>query len=205
MGSKYSPADYLFQFITITAGVFIALAIDGLTEWRNTNDLVAQARSTIAREIADNKKDLDATLSGFPRDREALNNALKFANEMLRSRKTNVTSLSLNYNLADLSSTSWHTAERTGALSHMDYDEVQRLSKLYDFQDLVISQQRRVLDQLTAAMAILSADFDPDRAETRDLEAFRTQVMQLGGSMTIVEDFAKRLAANYDEVLKTTK
>ena len=56
MAPKYSPADYLFQFITVTAGVFIALVIDGLTDWNNNRELVAQARSTIAREIRDNKK-----------------------------------------------------------------------------------------------------------------------------------------------------
>jgi hypothetical protein len=205
MASKYSPADYLFQFITVTAGVFIALVIDGLTDWNNNRELVAEARSTIAREIRDNKKDLDITLSGFARDREEIGKTLTFATELLNSKKTDVTSFSLHYNLADLSSTSWHTAERTGALSHMDYDEVQRLSKLYDLQELVITQQRNILTQLTAATAIMSSDFDPAKPNMKDLEAFRERVMQLGGSMKIIEDFAKRLAENYAEYLGTVK
>jgi hypothetical protein len=116
-----------------------------------------------------------------------------------------VTSFTLHYNLADLSSTSWHTAERTGALSHMDYDEVQRLSKLYDLQELVITQQRNILTQLTAATAIMSSDFDPAKPNMKDLEAFRERVMQLGGSMKIIEDFAKRLAEDYAEYLGTVK
>lgn len=205
MASKYSPADYLFQFITITAGVFIALAIDGLTDWNNNRQLVAQARVTIAQEIADNKKDLDSTIAGFPRDRDALANSLNLANDLIQHGKTSITKLSLNYNLADLSSSSWHTAERTGALSHMDYGEVQRLSKAYDLQELVLTQQRNIVSQLSSATAILSDDFDPAKPNLKDVEAFRERVMQLRGSMQIIEDFAKRLSETYGEILTAAK
>lgn len=197
---KYSFADYGFQFITVTAGVLIALFIDGFVDWNNNRELVESARATIMREITDNKKDLDATVSGFSRDREALLNAIKFSNDMLQSAKTNVRSLELHYNLADLSSTGWHTAERTGALSHMDYAEVQKYSKLYDLQDLLIDQQRSILTQLTAASAMLT-DFDADKPNRKDLEMFRERVMLLVGSMNITEDFAKRLATSYSEIL----
>ena len=46
---KYSFADYAFQLITVTAGVLIALFIDGLADWNNNRQLVAEARATIAR------------------------------------------------------------------------------------------------------------------------------------------------------------
>jgi hypothetical protein len=202
MRSKYTLADYVFQFITIAAGVLLALFASGLNEFYNNRQLVAQARENISRELADNKKDLEATLSAFPRDRESLTGALKFADEMLTVRKTAVTSIELHYNLADLSASSWHTAERTGALGLMAYDEVQKLSKLYDFQDLFVEQQRLILQQLSAASAILQGDFNPDKPNPKDLELFRERVMQLKASLTIQEDFAKRLAENYAEALK---
>src|SRR5262245_37549911 len=130
--SKYTVVDYIFQFITITAGVLIALLINGLVEWNNNRALVADARETIAREIAANRKDLDGTLHGIDGDINKLEMALKFANEMLTKKSTSVNELNFHINLADLSASAWRTAERTGALSHMDYDEVQRLSLLYD-------------------------------------------------------------------------
>ena len=67
---KYSFADYAFQFITVTAGVLIALFIDGLADWNAKRELVASARATIMRELADNKKDLEATLSGIANDQD---------------------------------------------------------------------------------------------------------------------------------------
>jgi hypothetical protein len=202
MKGKYTLADYVFQFITIAAGVLIALFASGLTEIYNNRQLVAQARATIAREIADNKKDLDTTMASFASDRKALDNAVQFAADLLTTKKTTITSLELHYNMADLLATAWHTAERTGALSHMEYAEVQRYSKLYDFQDLFVQQQRITLSQLAAASALIQGGFDPDKPNLKDLETFRERVMLLQGQLFLQEDFAQKLAANYVEALK---
>ena len=51
---KYTFADYAFQFITVTAGVLIALFIDGLVESNHNRELVVVAREMIARKLADN-------------------------------------------------------------------------------------------------------------------------------------------------------
>ena len=198
---KYSLVDYAFQFIIITAGVLIALLINGLVEWNNNRQLVHQARATIMREIADNKKDIDATLVGIDSDLQAFASAITFATDLLTSKKTNIRRLDFQLNMADLSSTGWRTAERTGALSHMDYAEVQRYSKLYDFQDLLIEQQRAMLSQLSAASAILSGGFDVDNPNRKDLEALRERAMTIRAALTIHQDMAKRLAKNYAELM----
>jgi hypothetical protein len=97
---------------------------------------VAQARQTIGQEIADNRSDLDSTLAGMADDAQRLENAMTFARDLLTKRRTTITELKLHVNLADLSSTAWHAAERTGALGHMSYAEVQRYSGC-DLQDLM--------------------------------------------------------------------
>jgi hypothetical protein len=202
MKSKYTLADYAFQFITVTVGMFIALFINGLVEWNQNRELVAEARAMIAREIDDNRKDLDATVSSFPRDQAALLNAIKFADDMLSAHKTAITSIELHYNLADLSDTSWRTAERTSALSQMEYGEVQRYSKLYDFQELFLARQREAVALLANASSLISGNFDPDNPNPKDLEIFRQRVMELRAALNIQEDFAKKLAENYVEALK---
>lgn len=200
--AKYAVVDYVFSFITITAGVLIALLINGLVEWNANRELVAEARATINREIADNKKDLDATLAGIAGDLAKFDAAIQFASEMMATKKTSVNELNFHINLAELSSTSWRTAERTGALGHMDYEEVQRYSKLYDLQDLVVEQQRNLVSRLGEATAILNADFDPDNPNPKDLEFFRERVMVLRAHLGVHEQMAKRLAENYAEALR---
>ena len=198
---KYDLGDYLFQFIVITAGVLIALLLNGLVQWNDDRALVVQARETIAQEIAQNKDDMNKTLAGIAEDMRRLDNALKFATDMLTAKKTSITELMLHLNFADVSSAGWRTAERTGALSHMPYAEVQRYSLLYDLQDLYTEQQRAMLLQLAEASAILSADFNPDNPNTKDLEAFRDRVMRLRSTLVIHEQMAKRLAERYAEAL----
>jgi len=202
VSNKYTSSDYFFQFVTVTVGVLIALLINGLVEWNRDRELVADARATIAREIADNKQDLEASLSGMAAEMKSLDNAMRFASEMLETKKTAINELKVGLNLSDLSSNGWRTAERTGALSHMPYDEVQKYSRLYDLQDLITEQQRRMLEQLGSASAILSSDFNPDNPNLKDLEAFRGSVMGLRSALTIHEQMARRLAERYAEALK---
>lgn len=202
MAHKYSASDYVFQFITIMAGVLIAMLANGMVERSRERQLVAEARDTIQREIADNKKEIDSTVASFPRDLQALDSALQFVDDMLSAGKTTITSIELHYNMADLADTSWRTAERTGALSHMDYGEVQKYSKLYDFQELFVTQQRGAVAQLSLASALLGPGFDPDKPSRGDLEVFRERVRVLRAGLLIQRDFAKRLADNYAEAMK---
>jgi hypothetical protein len=41
--------------------------------------------------------------------------------------------------LSSLSDASWRTAERTGALTYMDYSDVQHYARLYGIQELCVS------------------------------------------------------------------
>ncbi len=200
--AKYTASDYAFQFITVTAGVLIALLVNGFVELRSNRELVRDARATLTREIADNKKEVDSTLAGYEGDAKSLDNAIKFATDLLSTKATTVHELKFHVNLAELSSTGWRTAERTGALSHMDYDEVQKFSKLYDWQDVVEEQQRNLVGLLAEASALLSSDFDPDKPNPRDLEAFRENVIRLRATLSLMEKMVKRLSESYAEALK---
>ena len=201
MPNKYTANDYFFQFVTITAGVLIALLINGLVEWNNHRALVAQARQTIADEVRRNQKDLDSTIPGMAADVKRFDSAIAFASDMLTRKKTTVSELQLHLNLADVTAAGWHSAERTGALSHMPYEEVQRYSLLYDLQDLFTEQQRALLGQLAAASALISSDFNPDNPNPKDLDDFRHRVLQLRSHLLIHEQMARRLAERYAEVI----
>src|SRR5436190_5677006 len=154
MANKYTAHDYAFQFITVTAGVLIALLIDGLVDWNHNRELVATARATIAKEIGANQHEVGISIGAKDRTEKQFANALKFSDDMLRNKKTDIHEMNLKLDLAEISSAAWRTAERTGALALMDYDEVQRYSRLYDFQDLFVEEQRQLLVELSGAMSI---------------------------------------------------
>ena len=107
---KYTLVDYVFQFITITAGVLIALLINGLVEWNNNRELVEQARTTIRREVEANLKEMEGFPDNVKKSGSDLESALRFADQVLATGKTSVRSLQLGFNLATLNSSGWQTA-----------------------------------------------------------------------------------------------
>jgi hypothetical protein len=123
-GRKYVLADYLFQLVTTTAGVLIALFVNGLMDWSGDRALVREARSTIAREIVENKRQLQGMIEQTDARAKDLTNAMHLAEDLIATGQSAVRSVNLGFRLGSLSSTGWRSAERAGALAHMDSSEV---------------------------------------------------------------------------------
>ena len=122
----------------------------------------------------------------------------------MTAKKTNINKLDFSLNMADLSSSGWRTAERTGALSHMDSCGSSGTESCTISRILIVERQRNILGQLAAATAILAAPgFDSDMyPNPKDLELLRERLMTLHGSLLIdYQQMAKRLAENYTEAL----
>ncbi len=197
----YSFKSFLLELATITAGVLIALSVDSVREWQQHRSLVRQARATIAREIAANRSEVQNALKGVDKRDEQLQKAFAIANDLLARRPVNPKGITITMLFGEISRTAWLSAERTGALSHMDYPEVQRYSRLYALQDLYERQQRRALERLTAALALFSHG-DPTKAPKADVESFRRELLSLGGELGVLDQFGKQLLEGYDDFLK---
>jgi len=126
---------------------------------------------------------------------------MRFADELLEDGSTEVSELDLGFTVGEVSSASWLTAERTGAIAHMDYERVRELARVYEAQDLFVAHQRQNLDRLTSAIAVISGGGDPTKANERDLLAFRDQVTALRAALFIEAQLAERARELYDAVL----
>jgi hypothetical protein len=199
---KYTFVDYVFQFITITAGVLIALLINGLVEWNDNRELVEQARATVRREVEANLKELEGLPANIKRSAAELETAMRFAEDMLSKGQSDIRTLGLNFNLATLNASGWQTAERTGALAHMDYDEVQVYSELYGMQQLFDDQQRKAVDLVATSSTLLASSFDPTKANAQEISEFRRQIMLLQSNLLVTGQFGEQLAEGYREFLQ---
>lgn len=193
--------DLAIQLTIVTAGVFIALFVDSLVEWNHYRRLVNEARATLTREVTANKKEIDSALANVDQEMRDLANAINFADDMIRAGKSDIRQVNLGLNLAELSAAGWQSAERTGALSHMDYADVQELSRLYSLQELVAAQQRTALDHLTQASGYLAVGEPTQDIGPKDFETFRTQVMTLRSDLVMLQKFAARLSEQYAQAL----
>jgi hypothetical protein len=195
----HSIKDFLLALTTITVGVLIALSLEGLLEWNHNWSLVREARETITREITDNKKEMDGQLAGLDARRSDLDNAPRLANELLNAKQSDIRKINLVLSFAELNSASWQSAERTGALGHMDYAEVQKYSGLYELQNLFAVQQRQSLGRVASALAALGDD--PYTAPPRDLELFRQHVLALRADLVIERQLGQRPSEAYAKML----
>jgi hypothetical protein len=199
--APHSVKEFLIQLLTITAGVLIALSIEGLLEWNHHRLLVKEAHETIAREIADNKSAIQRHLADADEREKDVDISYQFAKDLLSTKKTSIHKLSLGFHLSSLSSAAWQGAERTGALAHMDYADVQKYAKLYNIQGLYDGEQRRVMDQTVSSLSLSIADDDPTQASTQDLERFRLNLITLRGQLLIDRQLGEALLKAYDEAL----
>jgi hypothetical protein len=191
---------FFIELLIVTAGVLIALSVDSLREWNQQRSLVAEARRNIAIELGQNRTDVEKVMASAATRQENLMTALRLATELLTKKKSDVRSISLGADVADLSAAAWHSAQGTGALGHMAYSEVQSLSRVYAVQELFAAHQRQTLGRVATALALM-AEGDPHQAATQDLELFRQQVRGLIGDIYIEQQVGKRLIELYTEAL----
>ena len=91
--------------------VLIALSIDGVLALYRQRALVREAHAAIAQEIDANLSDLEGALPALDAHDRHLEQALRFADDLLRTGKTDVHELRFALNFASLNRASWQTAE----------------------------------------------------------------------------------------------
>lgn len=198
-GPIHSWQELAVQLATITAGILIALSLDGVREWRHERALVREARENLSREIAANLKEVDGENKTVAARQAKVDALLAVVEDAMARKPSNVHQIDIGANIADLNAAGWQTAERMGALAHMDYGEVQRYSKLYSYQQLFADQQHRTVEHAIAA--ITAATGDPFSVPIRDLEILRERLRQLRADLLVEEQFGTRLSEEYRKVL----
>lgn len=199
-GQRSDPSTtryLLIELVIVTAGVLLALSVDSFRQWTQGRALVREARERIRQEIADNLKELDEVLGSMQTRREGLTNAIRLADDLTSTKTSSIRSLQLDVVVADLPKASFQSAERTGAMAQMSYVEVQNYSELYALQDVFTDLNRRSLEHVTSALAMVRGD--PYLARADDLEALRTQAIAALGDLTVEEQMGQRLLTAYRE------
>ena len=200
----HSWKDFGVQLITITAGILIALSLEGARESIHDRALVHEARENIHREIADNKKEVDNEIGAMAERGKKIDVALQFANELLKTKHTEIHHLALELTFPTLSAASWQTAERTGAFAHMDYAEVQKYATLYSFQEFLAEQHRHALDVLVAAIGIVTGSDEVDMAKMApaEVQRFRELVISLRSTLFLEEQLTRAASERYKKALE---
>jgi hypothetical protein len=170
-------------------------------EARRERALVRDAHAAIAREIADNLKELTGVMPSLDEHERALRTGLRFADDLRQRGKTDVRELNFAVVFPTLNRASWQSAERTGALSYMDFAEVKAYAEIYDLQDVVVAGQRQQIARIADANARVYAgkNADPYLMQQAELDAFRGRVLDALGGVTVHKGLVTQLEQAYKE------
>lgn len=183
------------EMITIVLGILIALGFDGLAERQKERRLVAQAKESIRKELADNKRELEGVLEANVENRKKVD-AIITAIDQLLQKKTGELDFKLHLLHADLAAAGWETAQHSGALAHMDYDDIRRYTRVYGQQRDYLRLQERLLDQFII-VAVGRPAAEIKGLDHPELQAYRQGLRTVIQHMSAVRQVGQALVQAY--------
>jgi hypothetical protein len=201
-GPVGSFKEFLIHIAIITIGILIALGLEQGIEWTHNRHIVQEARTNIVAEMQANQHELHDNLPRLKQNEELLRRTLTYVNQLKDHKKTNEPDIKLNLNFFFLQDTSWNTAQSTGALGLMRYDEVQDFAFFYGLQrklDGLEYELERSWLQMSSAIDPLNGDVSKfDRTELDEVQRLSQIAL---ANLQAVDNIATSLDQQYAKKL----
>lgn len=151
--------EFLIHLFTITVGLLIAVQIESFVEWRHHLHLAEEARAALRAEIEHNLKDLKAVQPGLKAWRESIDDDLEVMQRIQdnpNDAKAQRAGLTVNSNGLTLRDTAWRTAQSTGALAYMPYEEAAHYSTIYQAQAALMAFEDKPSEDVVAIVGLIN-------------------------------------------------
>jgi hypothetical protein len=151
-------SEFLLHLFTITVGLLIAVQIESFVEWRHHLHLAEEARVALRAEIESNLKDLRGIQPGLKVWRDQVDAdlaAMKRIQNHPNDPAAQHTSLTVNSGGVTLDDTAWRTAQSTGALAYMPYEEAARYTNIYQAQYNLQTMEDKPLEDVAVILGLI--------------------------------------------------
>jgi len=195
--------DFFIQLITITIGLLIALALEGLVEWLDHRHTMHQAQASLYIEIKANAGKLPRVLDGLHAQQKALQRDVSFLKSVIAHPEVPThESIDVSFSMQTFQNVSWNTAQATGALAFMPYNVAQQYSDIYTEQrDLEAAELQAVRDttmSLGPFLNVAEGDPNPTREEAT---LMKRQIEILQGQLLLVDSYLQDMDRLYKKFL----
>jgi hypothetical protein len=189
----------------ITAGVLIALALEGVVSWGDHRLLVREAKANLTSEIRGNKKELEGLFVNIDMEEKELEQADRVAQTLVAGGKIDHMSIDLSWHFAELKNAAVTTGQITGAFGFMDYAEVRHFADVYDLQAQFMRAQERQLQDFQPIIAFIRRITDPKVPSQASVEDWRGRISSALTSLALQEQLGRALLKRYDELLASSR
>jgi hypothetical protein len=193
--------DFFIALLTVFIGILLALGLEALVEWQHHRALVREARANLALEIKANKETMGTYLQDIHKRQEELQQIVSTMEEIQRTKKLSRNRLDYNFTGHALYSVAWHAATTSGAVTYMDYGELQAYTDVYDTQQLFRTfeiETFKTVGEIVPRMAVL--DKDPKTVPRERYEDIEREAGKALLSMQLLEGLAQATVAAYAKV-----
>ena len=197
----HSWSELFGQLTIITAGVLIALLLEGAVAWLDHRKLVREATSNLRSEMADNVRELDGLFVNIVKQRRSLEHANDLAQMLLEQKKIENETLSLDFHTAELKDASRTTAEVTGAFGHMEYAEVERFAAVYGLQASFNRAQDRTNESFVTTLAGVRL-LGSDKPDPEQVKQWKAQIGLTLAALIVEEQIGQALVKRYTAALE---
>jgi hypothetical protein len=191
--------DFLIHLFTITVGLLIALSLEGMVEWQHHKHLAHDAETSMTAEIKSNASGMTDVLVDLQKEQDSLKHDVIVLNSAIKTGKLpEHSSMDITFHIRTFDDLSWQTAQTTGALAYMSYDQAAEFANIYRAQDGLAESER----QAARDAAVALAPFINNDASEPDMDAARAATIKqtieaLQGQLLIVDSFMKNLDRDY--------
>jgi hypothetical protein len=201
-GPARSWSDVFGQLTIITAGVLIALALEGAVAWLEHRKLVREATTNLRNEMAENVREVEGLFVSIVKERQNLEHADDLAQMLLEQKKVENEKLELVFHGAELKDASRTTAEVTGAFGHMEYAEVERFASVYGLQTAFNRAQERTNESFVTTLAGVSLLASPGKADPGEVRQWKSRIALTLAALTVEEQIGQQLVKRYMQALE---
>ena len=127
----------------------------------------------------------------------ALDKPLKLLGELEAGVEPTVREVDLTVRFPSLNDAGWQTAERTGAISLMQYPEVQQLAELYTLQSLFADTLQPAFMAANHAGAMMNGTANPFEMAPATRDALRARVLELKAYLELNHQLGQQLSDGY--------
>ena len=130
--------EFLLHLVAITIGLLIAVQIESFVEWRHHVHIAAEAREALHKEIASNLKALRDAQPALKQWTAQVNDGLADMQRVVDHPTDPAAQphrLGIGCSGFTLENTAWKTAQSTGALDYMPYEEAATYVNIYQAQE----------------------------------------------------------------------
>jgi hypothetical protein len=156
--SIHGLQEFFLHLFTITVGLLIAVQIESCVEWRHHVHLADEARASLRAEIEQNLKELKQAQIGLKAWRASNDTdlaAMRRIQEHPDDPDAQHANLEVNASGITLEDTAWRTAQSTGALAYMPYEEAERYSNIYQAQTALIAMEDKPLEDAAQILGLI--------------------------------------------------